>query len=86
MFPLYCLPSIILSQMNRFNEFNVILCRNVLICFNKSLQHRVLNLLYRSFNMFGVLGLSDKEIISDRATAGYYEEINASEKLYKKII
>lgn len=36
--------------------------------------------------MFGVLGLSDKEIISDRATAGYYEEINASEKLYKKII
>lgn len=68
-----------------FNEFNVILCRNVLIYFNKSLQRKVLSLLYRSLSIFGVLGLGDKETITDPAIEACFEEIGAAEKLFRKI-
>src|SRR5947209_9508350 len=40
-----------------FNEFNVILCRNVMIYFDKALQERVHGLFYDSLMTFGVLAL-----------------------------
>jgi len=73
-----------LATDESFNEFNVILCRNVMIYFNKFLQKRVQTLLYRSLSMFGVLGLGDKEAISDPTVASYFEAIDAREKLYRK--
>lgn len=86
----YLARNVVFTQHNlvtdeSFNEFNVILCRNVLIYFNKSLQQKVHSLFYRSLSMFGILGLGDKETISDRMMAGCYEEISASERLYRKI-
>src|ERR1700730_18460755 len=53
---------VVLSQHNLvsdgvFNEFNVILCRNVMIYFTKPLQERVHDLFSRSFATFGLLGL-----------------------------
>lgn len=68
-----------------FNEFHVILCRNVMIYFNKALQEKVHNLFYESLGMFGVLGLGDKESIAFTAKADCYEDITASHKIYKKI-
>ena len=50
-----------LATDGSFNEFQVILCRNVMIYFNKDLQARVHNLLYDSLSMFGVFGLGNKE-------------------------
>jgi chemotaxis protein methyltransferase CheR len=44
-----------------FNEFNLILCRNVLIYFNQRLQNRVINLFHESLCTFGFLGLGNKE-------------------------
>lgn len=75
-----------LATDESFNEFNVIVCRNVLIYFNKYLKRKVFDLLYRSLSMFGVLGLGDKEVISDRKIASCFEEIDADEKLYRKIV
>ena len=46
-----------------FSEFNVILCRNVLIYFDKALQTRVHRLFYDSLAMFGVLALGGKETL-----------------------
>src|SRR5438309_4883296 len=43
-----------------FNEFQVILCRNVMIYFNSQLQANVHHLLYESLVMFGILGLGAK--------------------------
>lgn len=68
-----------------FNEFHGILCRNVLIYFNKSLQERVHNLLYDSLIMFGVLGLGDKESRRFTPHEKDYEQLDSKEKLYWKI-
>lgn len=68
-----------------FNEFHVILCRNVLIYFNKALQEKVHGLFCESLCMFGVLGLGDKESIAFTERAGCYEEIRGKQKLFKKI-
>jgi chemotaxis protein methyltransferase CheR len=46
-----------------FSEFNAILCRNVLIYFDKALQARVHRLCYDSLAMFGVLALGGRETL-----------------------
>jgi chemotaxis protein methyltransferase CheR len=68
-----------------FNEFNVILCRNVMIYFDRSLQDHVHRLFYESLETFGVLGLGHKESIKFSPHHGSYEEIDATEKLYRKV-
>jgi chemotaxis protein methyltransferase CheR len=68
-----------------FNEFNVIVCRNVMIYFDKKLQNRVHRLFFESLANFGVLGLGHKESIHFSPHADDYEELDAREKLYRKI-
>lgn len=82
--------NIIFAQHNlatdqSFNEFHVILCRNVLIYFNKTLQKQVHHLFYESLGMFGVLGLGDKETIGYTDMADCFEEVIVGQKLYKKV-
>jgi chemotaxis protein methyltransferase CheR len=68
-----------------FNEFNVVVCRNVMIYFDKRLQDRVHRLFYESLANFGVLGLGQKESIHFSPHADAYEELDAREKLYRKV-
>ncbi|SOC22643.1 CheR-type MCP methyltransferase [Ureibacillus xyleni] len=68
-----------------FNEFHVILCRNVLIYFNKELQNSVHQLFYNSLGMFGVLCLGNKESINYTKINDYYETISHPQKIYRKI-
>ena len=68
-----------------FNHFNVIFCRNVLIYFNNVLQDRVQQLFLDSMEMFGILGLGKKESIRFTVVADNYEEIDAEEKIYRRI-
>lgn len=68
-----------------FNEFNVILCRNVLIYFNQALQEQVHKLLYESLRMFGMLGLGRQETLKLTPYEHCYEELNGQEKLYRRI-
>jgi chemotaxis protein methyltransferase CheR len=63
----------------------VILCRNVMIYFDRSLQNRVHDLFYDSLEMFGVLGLGHKESIRFSPHEKGYEELDQNEKLYRKI-
>jgi len=74
-----------LATDGSFNEFQVILCRNVMIYFNKDLQARVHNLLYDSLSMFGVFGLGNKESLKFTPRAEFYEHINENDKLYRKV-
>ncbi|MBB6446895.1 chemotaxis protein methyltransferase CheR [Bacillus benzoevorans] len=67
-----------------FNEFHVILCRNVLIYFNRTLQKKVHDLFYDSLCMFGILGLGDKESLYCTEKASCYEVLSSKNKLYKK--
>jgi chemotaxis protein methyltransferase CheR len=50
-----------LAVDSSFNEFQLILCRNVLIYFNQALQNKVINLFYDSLCSFGFLALGNKE-------------------------
>jgi chemotaxis protein methyltransferase CheR len=74
-----------LATDGSFNEFQVILCRNVMIYFNKDLQSRVHNLLYESLSMFGVFGLGNKESLKFTPRVAAYEHLNGKDKLYRKV-
>ena len=68
-----------------FNEFNLVLCRNVMIYFNRALQERVHHLLYDSLAHFGVLGLGAKEMLSLMPLRDRYEELDAPHRLYRRM-
>ena len=68
-----------------FNEFNVIVCRNVMIYFDRSLQDHVHKLFYESLPTFGLLALGHRESIAFSPHADSFEELDAAEKLYRKI-
>ncbi|HSO02030.1 MAG TPA: CheR family methyltransferase, partial [Gaiellaceae bacterium] len=68
-----------------FNEFNVITCRNVMIYFAQPLQAHVHGLFYDSLSMFGVLALGQKETIRFSPHERAFEELDAEERLYKKV-
>ncbi|MBD2037293.1 protein-glutamate O-methyltransferase CheR [Leptolyngbya sp. FACHB-321] len=74
-----------LATDSSFNEFNVILCRNVLIYFNRTLQQRVHQLFYDSLCSFGVLGLGQRESLKLTAYEQCYEEIAKGERLYRRL-
>jgi chemotaxis protein methyltransferase CheR len=67
-----------------FNEFQLILCRNVMIYFNQSLQNKVINLFYESLCTFGFLCLGNKESLLFSDKQKNFDEINRREKIYIK--
>jgi chemotaxis protein methyltransferase CheR len=73
-----------LAMDRSFNEFNVILCRNVMIYFDKPLQEHVHELFYGSLERFGILALGHKESIGFTRYADRYEEIDVEERIYRK--
>ena len=82
--------NIVFSQHNLvsdgpFNEFNVILCRNVMIYFNRPLQERTHQLFESTLAMFGILGLGSRESLRFMPQEHLYEPLVANEKLYRRI-
>lgn len=72
-----------LAQDSSFNEFQLIVCRNVLIYFGRPLQERVHDLFLESLARFGVLALGHKEsVVSTHEDR--YEVLDAAEKLYRR--
>ena len=68
-----------------FAEFNVILCRNVLIYFDKTLQAKVHGLFYDSLGMFGILALGSKESMRFSPYEERYDQLNGPEKIFRKV-
>ena len=68
-----------------FSEFNAILCRNVLIYFDKALQTRVHRLFYDSLATFGVLALGGKETLRFSAFEECFEPLAPGDKIYRKV-
>jgi chemotaxis protein methyltransferase CheR len=73
-----------LASDRSFNEFQLILCRNVMIYFEKELQDRVLFLFDGSLEQLGFLGLGSKETIRFSPIASHYQQLN-KEKIWRKI-
>lgn len=70
---------------NAFGEMNLIVCRNVLIYFDKELQSKVLHLFYESLVHKGFLILGNKETLEFTEFADKFEVISERDKIYRKI-
>ena len=68
-----------------FNEFQLILCRNVLIYFDKNLQEKVFRLFDASLESLGYLALGSKETIKFSEIENTYQQIE-KEKIWRKMI
>ncbi len=80
---------VVFSQHNlvsdrSFNEFDLIICRNVMIYFDKDLQDHVLQLFDDSLGKLGYLVLGSKETIKFTSVQKKYEQLR-KEKIWKKI-
>lgn len=69
---------------NSFNEFDLILCRNVLIYFDNNLQQRVVKLFDDSLAVLGFLALGTKETIKYSISPTKYKQFD-KEKIWRKI-
>jgi len=68
-----------------FNDFHVILCRNVMIYFNDVLTARVHGLLYESLAVAGFLCLGNGETIKFTPHENCYDPFDSSERIYRRI-
>ncbi|QFG53433.1 CheR family methyltransferase [Chryseobacterium sp.] len=69
---------------NSFNEFQLILCRNVIIYFDRPLQNKVFRLFDNSLEKFGYLALGTKESLDFSPTSKNFERLKG-EKIWRKI-
>jgi chemotaxis protein methyltransferase CheR len=67
-----------------FNEFHLIMCRNVFIYFDKDLQERVFKLFDASLEKLGYLALGSKETLKFSTLYPKYKQIG-KEKIWKKM-
>jgi chemotaxis protein methyltransferase CheR len=68
-----------------FNKFDLILCRNVMIYFNQTLQNEVLKKFHASLFKYGYLAIGTKESVVWCDYANRFIVVNQEEKIYKKI-
>ncbi|MCE1166941.1 MAG: protein-glutamate O-methyltransferase CheR [Sphingobacteriia bacterium] len=68
-----------------FAEMHLIICRNVLIYFDRQLQDRVIHLFLSSLAPGGVLCLGNKENIQFSSWANHFSVISPNEKIFKKL-
>lgn len=67
-----------------FNEFQLILCRNVLIYFDQDLQQKVFTLFDQSLEQLGFLALGSKETLRFSSLSFKYRQID-KQKIWRKI-
>lgn len=67
-----------------FNEFHLIVCRNVMIYFDKELQDQVHELFHESLIKLGMLALGTKESIRFSSVASRYAELDPEEKIFRR--
>lgn len=68
-----------------FEEMHLILCRNVMIYFNKDLQNKVIHLLTKSLIHKGFLCLGSKETLRFSDQAKSYKAVDSKNNIYRFI-
>jgi chemotaxis protein methyltransferase CheR len=67
------------------DTFDLVLCRNVMIYFNQSLQNDVLTKFHRHLVLNGFLSIGQKESLTWCDVAARFEVFSLHEKIYRKI-
>jgi chemotaxis protein methyltransferase CheR len=68
-----------------FNEFHIIMCRNVMIYFTGELQTYVNQLFYDSLCKDGFLAVGSKETLRTSSFSEDYEDFDSKERIYRKL-
>jgi chemotaxis protein methyltransferase CheR len=74
-----------LATDGSFNEFHVIVCRDTLLTFNRTLHNRVHTRLFESLARFGFLCLGRKESLSRTPQAAAYVELEGSGRIFRRV-
>lgn len=69
-----------------FNQFDLIICRNVMIYFNKELQDQILQTFYNSLNNHGFLALGSKETILFSSIEKTMDTYNSQFRIWRKMV
>ena len=69
-----------------FAEFTVIICRNVMIYFDRTLQDRVHSLFDESLVPLGVLALGTRESLHTLRWESQYEPLDAEQRIFRRIV
>ena len=82
--------NVVFSQHNlvcdsAFNEFQLIMCRNVLLYFDETLRDRAHQLFHNSLSSFGVLVLGKKEALTFSRHADRYRELGEGLRIYRRL-
>jgi chemotaxis protein methyltransferase CheR len=67
-----------------FNEFQLIVCRDVLIDFNAILESHVFTLIHESLCRLGVLGIGEAQSLRLHPHQADYQRIASDQKLYRR--
>lgn len=74
-----------LATDGSFNEFHLIVARNVVTHFNRSLAYRAHQVAFESLVRLGYLGLSSKETLRYTPHQRAYEELPGTERFYRRV-
>jgi chemotaxis protein methyltransferase CheR len=74
-----------LAADSRFNEFHLVVCRNVLLYFDDTLRDHVLEMLHASLARYGVLVLGKEECLTFTRFAELYREVGESTRIYRRL-
>lgn len=67
-----------------FGEMQVIICRNVIIYFDRNLQDRVFKLFYESLDLGGFLCLGSKESVRFSSSAAKFSTVDEKYRIYRR--
>ena len=68
-----------------FNEFHLVVARNVVTHFNRTLAYRAHQVIYESLVRLGYLGISGKENLRYTPHQHAYEEVEGTERFYRRV-
>ena len=82
--------NVVFSQHNlvcdsAFNEFQLVICRNVLLYFDETLRRRAHELFHASLSNFGVLVLGKKESMRFTEHEQAYQELREGLRIYRRV-
>lgn len=69
-----------------FNEFQLIVCRQVLADFGTPLQRRALQLFYDSMPLFGLLSIDRNEVLGAAPFVSRYKPVVEEQGLYRRMV
>lgn len=73
-----------LAMDRSFGEMQLVVCRNVLIYFNRDLQDQALEMFWESLDNGGFLCLGDNESLSFTAVSDRFDTVDERARIYKK--